>query len=45
MLEGTAAGEHTERSLILDLALTLAEDRRRDIVRKTKDGLQAARGR
>lgn len=43
VLEGIAAGEHTERSLILDLALALAEDRRRDIVRKTRDGLEAAR--
>lgn len=42
ILEGIAAGEHTERSLILDLALALAEDRRRDIVRKTKNGLAAA---
>jgi len=40
-----AAGEHTERSLILDLALALAEDRRRDIVRETRDGLAAARAR
>jgi len=45
VLEGIAADEHTERSLILDLALALAEDRRRDIVRKTKDGLEAARRR
>lgn len=45
VLEGIAAGEHTERSLILDLALALAEDRRRDIVKKTKDGLAAARKR
>jgi DNA invertase Pin-like site-specific DNA recombinase len=44
-VEGIAAGEHTERSLILDLALALAEDRRRDITRKTKDGLEAARKR
>ncbi|RFA11690.1 resolvase, partial [Subtercola boreus] len=43
VLEGIAAGEHTERSLILDLALALAEDRRRDIVRKTRNGLDAAR--
>ena len=43
MLEGIAAGEHTERSLVLDLAL--AEDRRRDIVRKTNNGLEAARKR
>jgi DNA invertase Pin-like site-specific DNA recombinase len=45
VLEGIAAGEHTERSLILDLALALSEDRRRDIVRKTRDGLEAARRR
>ncbi|MEV0756485.1 recombinase family protein [Streptosporangium sp. NPDC050280] len=43
VLKRIAAGEHTERSLILDLALS--EDRRRDIVRKTKDGLEAARRR
>lgn len=43
ILDGIAAGEHVERSLILDLALALAEDRRRDIVRKTKSGLEAAR--
>jgi DNA invertase Pin-like site-specific DNA recombinase len=45
VLEGIAAGEHKERSLILDLALALAEDRRRDIVKKTKSGLEAARKR
>jgi DNA invertase Pin-like site-specific DNA recombinase len=45
VLEGIAAGEHTQRSLILDLALALAEDRRRDIVRKTRNGLDAARAR
>ena len=45
VLEGIAAGEHTERNLILDLALALAEDRRRDIVRKTRNGLDAARNR
>ncbi|MFE4867750.1 recombinase family protein [Streptomyces sp. NPDC056682] len=45
VLEGIAVGEHKERSLILDLALALAEDRRRDIVKKTKDGLAAARKR
>lgn len=43
VLEGIASGEHTERSLILDLALALAEDRRRDIARKTKNGLESAR--
>lgn len=45
VIEGIAAGEHTERNLILDLALALAEDRRRDIARKTRDGLAAARKR
>lgn len=45
VLDGIAAGEHTERSLILDLALALAEDRRRDISTKTKNGLDAARRR
>lgn len=43
VLEGIAAGEHTERTFILDLALALAEDRRRDIVKKTKNGLESAR--
>lgn len=42
VLEGIAAGEHTERSFLLDMALALAEDRRRDISRKTRDGLAAA---
>lgn len=45
VIEGVAAGEHVERSLILDLALALAEDRRRDISRKTRSGLDAARAR
>ncbi|MEV4399144.1 helix-turn-helix domain containing protein [Nonomuraea sp. NPDC049607] len=45
VLEGIGAGERTERSLILDLALALSEDRRRDIVCKTKNGLEAARRR
>lgn len=45
MLEGIAAGEHAERSFLLDLALDLAEDRRRDIVKKTLNGLEAARAR
>jgi DNA invertase Pin-like site-specific DNA recombinase len=45
VLDGIAVGEHVERSLILDLALALAEDRRRDIVRKTKNGLDSARAR
>jgi DNA invertase Pin-like site-specific DNA recombinase len=45
VLDGIAAGEHTERSLVLDMALALAEDRRRDISRKTRNGLEAARRR
>jgi DNA invertase Pin-like site-specific DNA recombinase len=44
ILRGIAAGEHIERSLILDLPLALAEDRRRDIVRKTRNGLESAAG-
>ncbi|MFI7423212.1 hypothetical protein [Nonomuraea sp. NPDC049684] len=42
VLEGIAAGEHTERLLILDLSLALSEDRRRDIVHKTENSLEAA---
>ncbi len=42
ILDGIAAGEHVERSFVLDMALALAEDRRRDIARKTKSGLEAA---
>ncbi|MFD3431281.1 recombinase family protein [Nocardia fluminea] len=42
ILSGIAAGEHTERNLILDMALALAEDRRRDISRKTRNGLESA---
>ncbi len=45
VLDGIAVGEHTERSLILDLALALAEDRRRDFVRMAFAGLAAARAR
>jgi DNA invertase Pin-like site-specific DNA recombinase len=45
VLEGIAAGEHNERSFVLDMALALAEDRRRDIARKTRSGLDSARSR
>jgi DNA invertase Pin-like site-specific DNA recombinase len=45
VLEGIAVGEYTEPSLILDLALALAKDHRREISRKTKNGLDAARKR
>jgi len=42
ILHGIAAGEHTKRSLIIDLALALAEDRRREISESTRNGLEAA---
>ena len=47
VLDGIAAAEHTERSLIPDLALALAlaEGRRRDMVRKIRNCLDAARSR
>ncbi|MCM8552357.1 recombinase family protein [Streptomyces sp. STCH 565 A] len=45
VLEGVGAGEHREMNLLLELALVLASERRRDIVKKTKDGLAAARAR
>lgn len=45
VLEGIGAGEHTEMNLILELALVLASERRRDIVKKTKNGLESARAR
>lgn len=45
VLEGVGAGEHTEMNLLLELAMVLASERRRDIVKKTKDGLAAARAR
>lgn len=45
VLEGVGAGEHQEMNLLLELALVLASERRRDIVKKTKNGLDAARSR
>ncbi|MFJ5973496.1 recombinase family protein [Streptomyces sp. NPDC093060] len=45
VLTGVGAGEHKEMNLLLELALVLASERRRDIVKKTKDGLAAARAR
>ncbi|MDQ0694176.1 recombinase family protein [Streptomyces sp. W4I9-2] len=45
VLEGVGAGEHAEMNLLLELALVLASERRRDIVKKTKNGLEAARAR
>jgi DNA invertase Pin-like site-specific DNA recombinase len=45
VLEGVGAGEHKEMNLLLELALVLASERRRDIVKKTKNGLEAARAR
>lgn len=43
VLNGIAAGE-AERSFVLDMALALAEDRRRDISRKTKRTAAKQRG-
>lgn len=45
VLEGIGAGEHKESNLLLELALVLATERRRDIVKKTRNGLEAARAR
>jgi DNA invertase Pin-like site-specific DNA recombinase len=45
VLDGVGAGEHKEMNLLLELALVLASERRRDIVKKTKNGLEAARAR
>lgn len=45
VLEGLGAGEHTERTLVIDIALAIAEDHRREIVRSTKQGLEAAKAR
>lgn len=42
VLEGVADGEHIERSFLLDIALALADDQRRDISRRTRDGLVTA---
>jgi hypothetical protein len=47
-VEATLFSHHLARycpSIEVDLALALSEDRRRDIVRTTKDGLEAARRR
>jgi DNA invertase Pin-like site-specific DNA recombinase len=45
VLEGIAAGDHTERSLILDAGREIAEDRRRILSWRIKDGLREARSR
>lgn len=45
VLEGIAAGVHTERSLILDAGRDIAEDRRRNLSWRIKAGLEAARHR
>ncbi|MDR3082769.1 MAG: recombinase family protein [Streptomyces sp.] len=45
VMEGIAAGDHRERSFVLDLALAIAEERRREISKATKSGLEAARQR
>ncbi|MFC8521369.1 MULTISPECIES: helix-turn-helix domain-containing protein [Micrococcaceae] len=44
VLEGAAAGEHTERNVILDIAHALAEDHRRsDVDRKPKNVPESVR--
>jgi DNA invertase Pin-like site-specific DNA recombinase len=45
VLEGMAAGDHDERSLILDAGRDIAEHRRRNLSRRIKAGLEAARER
>ncbi|MFI0266109.1 recombinase family protein [Streptomyces luteogriseus] len=45
VLEGVGAGEHKEMNLLLELAFVLSSERRRDIDKKTKDGLESARSR
>lgn len=45
VLEGIAAGDHTERSLFLDHGGDIAELRRRFLSQRIKAGLQAARER
>ena len=45
ILEGMAAGDHTERSLFLDHGRDIAELRRRLLSQKIEAGLQAARER
>lgn len=45
VLDGVAKGDHAKGSIILTLALAIAQERREDIVRKTKNGLEAARKR
>lgn len=43
ILDGIARGEHSERSLIIDLGFALAEDERRKISQRTRAGLRVAR--
>lgn len=45
VFDDIAVGENTERSLVLAPLLALAQDRRRHIVRKTRNGVDAARKR
>lgn len=45
VLEGIAAGEHKETSLLLDIGMALAEDHHWGIKQKTRNGLGAARRR
>lgn len=43
VLEGIAAGEHRQRSFLIDISFAMAEERRREISRKTKNGLESAK--
>lgn len=45
ILDGLAKGDHVEESLILDIALAISAEQRREIARATKKGLDAARKR
>lgn len=45
LLDGIAKGEHTEHSIVLDMAITLGEDCRRDIAREAKNTLEPGHGR
>lgn len=45
VLEGMAAGDHTQRSLLLDNGRDIAALHRRFLSERIKGGLQAARGR
>lgn len=45
VLSGTTSVEYSERNVVLDIALALAEDQHRDPVLQTKTGVESARKR